>query len=199
MSVTFSALKKPLLLSAALLVFTSASFADGLSASATYTDVQSSPGVYDYTFILNNTGSTKIGTFWLGWVPGDGFLNAPISSVQSPAGWSDKQTNMGTAIQWTTTSNLLAAGTSLSGFDFISNETPAELGMTTVTTGRGTVPFTVPVTTSFVYIGKPFGDPGFEFAATPMAPTPEPPAGLLTFGGLGIVAAFHRLRRLKRR
>lgn len=195
MFATLPALKKASLLSAALIVLTSVSFADGLSASATFTDVQTSPGVYDYSLTLNNTGSTTIGTFWFGWIPGDGFLNAPISGVQSPAGWNDKQTNMGTAIQWTTTSNLLAAGSSLSGFSFMSDETPAELGLTTITTGKGTVPFTVPVTTSYVYIGKPFGDPGLEFVATPLVPTPELPASLLTLSGMGLAAAFNRLRR----
>lgn len=188
-----SMLKQAALLSAALLALSSASFASGLSASAAYTDVQTSLGVYDYTLTLNNTGSTAIGTFWFAWVPGDGFLNPPILSVQSPTGWNDKITSSGTAIQWTTTSSLLASGSSLSGFGFSSNETPAELALTTIPNGGTSA---VPVTTSFVYIGAPFGDPGYEFAATPMAPAPELPSGLLTLGGLGLAAVFSRCKQI---
>jgi hypothetical protein len=163
----------------------------GLTATATYTDTQPTPGVYDYEFTLSNTGSTAIGTFWFSWIPGRGFMTAMPSAVTSPAGWSDALTEeAGTAIMWTTTSDALAPGQSLAGFSFESTETPAELAGDDHATGD-------PVTTSFVYIGRPFGDPGFQFAATALAAAPEPSTWALMlagFVGLGALA-FGRSRK----
>ena len=64
-----------------------------LSASATFTDTQVSPGVFQYDLTLNDTGTTNVGTFWFAWIPGDGFMTVAPTAVQSPSGWTGTITN----------------------------------------------------------------------------------------------------------
>jgi hypothetical protein len=164
-----------------------------LSATASFTDTLVAPGEYRYDITLGDTGSTTIGTYWFGWIPGAGFLSAPPSDVTSPAGWKDIVTNSGGAIQWATSSNLLAPGATLSGFSFESSETPAQLAATFAGPGLGAGD---PVTTSFVYIAAPFADPGEQIVTRPASSSsaPEPATlGLLGAGLLGM--RFGRRRR----
>jgi hypothetical protein len=170
---------------------TAVAHAGTLSASATISDVQVSPGVYDYSIQLNNTGTTTIGTFWFSWVPGAGFLSETPSDVMSPTGWTDAITNGGKSIQWTSTS-LLEPGWSLSGFSFDSTETPAELLLDFTGSGTGSGD---PVLTSTVYTGAPFSSSPDIFAATE---TPEPNTLLLTLSGLGLAAGSLKSRFLRR-
>ncbi len=192
-------LRKALVLSGFLALSSSALFAAGISATATLTDTPTSSGAYNYTLNLTNTGTTTIGTFWFAWIPGAGFLPTVPSSVSSPAGWTEVSTNAGHALQWTTTSSLLAPGQSLTGFDFTSTNTPAQLLATYPGTATG-VGAGDPDLTSFVYIGAPLGDPGSQFVVTEAAPTvtPEPDSLVLTLTGFG-VAGFAALRRRLRR
>jgi len=163
-----------------------------LSATATFTDTQVSPGVYQYDLTLNDTGTTSIGTFWFAWAPGFGFMTAPPTSIQSPLGWTENITNGGGAIQWLD-SGALAQGGSQSGFVFDSTLTPSQLE------GPSVIP-TDPVATSFVYIGAPFGDPGLQFVATPaQAAVPEPATILLTAAGIGLVGIGRKFSSRLRR
>jgi hypothetical protein len=142
-----------------------------IMATATYTSTALGGGDYQYDLTLNNTGTSTIGTFWFGWIPGAGFLSAAPTDVVDPTGWTDNITNGNAAIQWVTTSDLLMPGDSISGFKFDSDETPTEL-LGTVPSGMGAGD---PVTTAFVYIAAPLADPGFQLTATPATTaTPEP-------------------------
>jgi hypothetical protein len=172
-------------------------FASSIDATATFTDSMISPGEYQYDLTLNNTGTTTIGTFWFSWIPGAGFMSASPTDVQSPTGWSDILTNSDSAIQWTTTSDLLAAGDSLSGFEFDSTLTPAELQMAFAGPGPGTGD---PVSTAFVYIAAPLADPGHQLVATPaIAATPEPGTNISVAVGFGlIILTTSKLRKLKK-
>jgi hypothetical protein len=189
---TLGRLSLALTLASAVLASISATATASISASATYTDTPVSPGVYQYDLTLNNTGTTTIGTFWFGWIPGAGFLSAAPTGVTNPAGWNDVETNAGAAIQWTT-SSLLAPGGSVTGFIFDSTETPTEL-LGAVPSGLGAGD---PVTTSFVYIAAPLADPGFQFVAepAPIAEGPEPSALTLLPLGLAMLAARRRAKR----
>jgi hypothetical protein len=165
-----------------------------LSASATISADQVSPGVYDYSIDLTNTGTTTIGTFWFSWVPGNGFLSVTPSSVWSPSNWTDTQTNGGAAILWTadSASDYLQPGWSLSGFGFESTETPAELLLDFTGSGPGAGD---PVLTSTIYIGAPFSSDPTIFAVTE---TPEPGTLLLMLSGLGLAAGSFKSRFLRR-
>ena len=184
--------KNALRLSAAALALAVPSFAAGISATADFTATpDANPGLYDYNLTLTNTGTTTIGTFWFGWVPGAGFLPTVATNVTSPAGWSDILTNTSHAIQWTTTTSLLQPGQTLTGFNFVTASSPAQLLANYTGTGAGTGD---PITTSFVYIAKPLADPGLQFVATQV--TPEPGSlVLLATGLLGGAGTFYR--RLK--
>jgi hypothetical protein len=134
------------------------------AATATISGVSAGNGTFDYTVTLNDTGTTSIGTYWFAWVPGKDFLDVSPTNIVLPAGWKEAITNGGAsdgfAIQFeaTTPASDLQSGASLS-FGFTSTETPAQLA--------GTSSFypTIPETTSFVYEGAPFSDPGVQFTA----------------------------------
>jgi hypothetical protein len=173
--------------------------ADTLAASADITATQVSPGLFLYDLTLHNVGTTNIGTFWFAWddVPSAGFLPAIPTSILSPTSWNEIITNgaMGNdyAIEWNATpGSQLTPGNSLSGFEFESTATPAQLA------GFSPAHPTFLVGSSFVYIGLPFGDPGFQFVATvnPVASTPEPSSLLLFAWGLFGLAGIARRKLL---
>jgi hypothetical protein len=175
-------------------------FASGIDATATYTDSMVSPGVFQYDLTLNNTGSTTIGTFWFSWVPGDNFMPVSPTDITFPSGWQDVVTSGGPsdgfAIQWTalTAGNDLASGSSLTGFDFDSTLTPAELA------GFASGEPSIPITTATSYSGEPFSDGGVQFVATPatISSTPEPATTLSMALGFGlIILSSSMVRRRK--
>lgn len=172
-------------------------WADGINATATYTDSLVSPGVYQYDLTLNNTGTTTIGTFWFSWVPGDNFMSVSPTNISDPSGWGDVITtggpSNGFAILWTANApaNEVAAGNTLTGFNFDSTLTPTQL------MGLASGNPTDPITTTFVYSGQPFSDAGMQIVATPaaIASTPEPSTIAVTALGLGLIVLASRLLR----
>jgi len=186
---------KLLLLLAVFLAASVAIRADGLDATATYTNMQVSPGVFQYDLTLNNTGTTTIGTFWFSWIPGAGFMGVSPTNVMSPAGWTDTLTNAGASIQWLTAAPI-APGTSVSGFIFDSTMTPAQFMGTFAGPGLGTGD---PITTATIYIAAPFDDPGAQITATTAAVvgTPEPSSlslAAIATGLLALAAGISRKR-----
>jgi|SRR5271156_3099395 len=163
-----------------------------LSASAQITDTQISPGEYQYDITLSDIGTTNVGTFWFSWVPGENFMPVSPSGVLAPTNWNKLITNGGPsdgyAIQFVADAgDALTAGNSLTGFQFDSTMTPAQLE------GLSSFHPTFPVLTSFAYIGAPFGDPGEKFEATVLpASTPEPSTMVLAALGIGILALIRR-------
>lgn len=125
-----------------------------LAATATIASSPNSNGTFHYELVLNNTGSTTIGTFWYAWIPGANYMQATPTNVQAPSGWkANLVTGGGTSIQYVAT-NLLAAGGTLPGFSFDSPLTPAQ--MVGPSSGGNFVD------TSFVYIAAPLADPGVK-------------------------------------
>lgn len=127
----------------------------------------SSP-VYNYGVTLTDTGTTKLGTLWFSWLPGEGFLPSSPSNFTSPAGWSAALTNGpggtadGFSIQWVAQSASadLAPGNSMGGFGFSSADSPAVLS------GSSPAHPASPILTSTVYSGMPFSDAGTSFVVT---------------------------------
>src|SRR5580700_2955413 len=106
-----------------LLFFASVNLsASTLSATATFTDTQVSPGLFEYDLTLNNTGTTDIGTFWFAWVPGGFFMTVAPTDIVSPAAWTGMDISVGSAssIQWIDSGAPLGQGTSQAGFEFDS-------------------------------------------------------------------------------
>jgi hypothetical protein len=128
-------------------------------------------GQTQYQGVVSNTGTTTIGTFWFGWIPGQNYMGSAPLTVTTPAGWTSLVTHGsatdGWGIRWTANSaaSYIQTGQSLSGFNFTSAVTPAGL--------LGNSPFyaNVPTTTSFFYIGAPFADPGLQIVAS-VVPSP---------------------------
>jgi hypothetical protein len=132
--------------------------------------------------------TTDIGTFWFAWIPGDNFMTVAPTDVQWPAGWT-ANIIPGFSIQWLD-SGSLGQGMSQSGFEFESTLTPAQQE------GPSIIP-SDPVATSFVYIGMPFNDPGFQLVATPAQTTSTPEPGTIVLTALGIALAGFGLRRYR--
>jgi hypothetical protein len=177
-----------LALSAALL-FPCGGASAAISASASYTSQQVTPGVYRYSVTLHNTGTTNIGTFWFGWVvfpPIYDLLPSLPSNVQSPAGWSGGGLNDsiygGYSTEWIA-STPLAPGQTLGGFTFDSVDSPSVLS------GISPIFPLYTADTSWVYIGASQGDQGFRFQ--PLQQIPEP-ASLLLFGPLLLLGRAKR-------
>ncbi len=147
-----------------------------LQATATVTSTQLSATAYHYEIVLKNTGTTTIGTFWFSWVPGRDYMPSPPTNIGAPLYWSGLSTHGGATdgygIQWTTPYSIyyLPAGQSFSGFSFDSAMTPAQLAAS-------------PVGVSYVYIGAPQGDPGYNFTVmSAVATAPQLTVGLSHIG-----------------
>jgi len=150
-----------------------------LSASATLTPQQLGPNSYEYSLTLTNTGTTPIGTYWFSWIPGYDLLPTAPTSIVSPPGWkgTDQREGIGSgSVQWVNTTTPLQPGKSLGGFIFDSPDAPSKISGTSFFAG-------LPVEQSFVYVGAPETDPGFNFVTTTV--TPEPASiGLLAASAL---------------
>ena len=123
---------------------------------------------FNYAIALHNTGTTNIGTFWFAWIPGQDYMaNNPIS-VANPTGWTSAVTGGfpgdGYAIRWVASTAPITPGNSLN-FNFTSAETPAQLG------GNSQFFTNPPEGTSFIYIGAPETDPGYEFVVKAVTTT----------------------------
>ena len=130
------------------------------------TGAQANP-VFNYNLTVTNTGTTPLGTFWFGWLPGENFLPSVPTSPANPTGWTSALMGVGnsadgSSIQWVAQSAGadIAPGQSLSGFDFSSADSPSVLA------GFSPQHSTSHAMTSFVYGGGPFSDGGFEFVVT---------------------------------
>jgi hypothetical protein len=156
-----------------------------LSATATISTSQTS-APFNYTIHLNNTGDTDIGTLWFGWIPGYDFMNTSPTNISVPAGWlaySPGGAGAYSLEMYNYSGSAIAPGDT-GTFSFTSTETPTQL--------KGDSLFGNKVTTSFVYVGYPQYDPGYQFNVTVV---PEPSTLLLAgIGGLTGLLAWRRRR-----
>jgi hypothetical protein len=161
---------------------------------------------YDITLTDNSTvnnANTTIGTFWFSWIPGKDFMEAMPTNVSAPSGWNflitgSNNASDGNAIQWVATAgHALTAGQTLSGFNFKSTESPAQL------LGPSSFGAHQPETLAAAYVGAPFSDTSFGgdvftlTQAATVSPVPLPPAAipsLLLLSILGLIAFLRHTR-----
>ena len=182
-------MNKTSILSLPLLALAGLPASASLIGTATITPSQIDATHYHYALVLNDTGTTTIGTFWFAWKPGQDYMPVQPTDILSPANWSEMVTGGGAgdgfAIQWVAAAGSeLAAGASLAGFSFDSTATPAQIA------GASQFFNNPPVGTSFVYSHAPFSDAGFSFVAASnplLSSAPEP-----STSGMG-AAAIHLL------
>ena len=149
---------------------------------ATISDVPVSGG-FDYTILLQNTGSTAINSFWYGWTTGGNNLPSIPSSPANLLGWGN--TVSGDSIMWVNSSGTTLATGHTGTFTFFSSSTPA--AMTTPPAGE-----------SVAYVHGIDFSQGVEGDSTGIvSPTlvaaPEPSCvALLVVGSLGLLASGWR-------
>jgi hypothetical protein len=151
-------------------------------AVATISGVQVG-GVFDYTIILQNTGSGNLNSFWYGWTASGNNLPTPPSSPLNSLGWGN--TLFGNSIMWVSSSGSALAPGQFGTFTFVSSSTPAQIT-------------TAPAGGSVVYVnGITFtqnnpGDSSPVFSPT-LVTAPEPSTlALWTTGWLLLAGLFRK-------
>jgi hypothetical protein len=163
-------------------------------ASGTLSELATLGGTNTFTMTLQNTSTAgeSLEMFWFAWIPGENFLTTTPVSVQAPTGWSDSvmgSTGNGVSIQFNLSGGTaLAAGSTLSGFNFTTIDTLAS--MATFSTAHPTQ------LTTESEVGTQPADAGTKSAPFVIAVVPEPNSIAL----IGIAgAAFVCLRKRRRR
>lgn len=157
-------------------------------AVATISGVAVSGG-YDYTILLQNTGTASLNSFWYGWTIGVFNLPSIPSGATNLLGWGNSVA--GHSIEWVNSTGTALAPGQTGTFMFFSTDAPAAITAS-------------PAGQSVAYLhGIDFTEntPG---SSTPVfSPTlvaaPEPSAiALLGLGSLGMLATGWRKRRDKK-
>jgi hypothetical protein len=166
----------------------------GLLATSTMTWTQLDATNYHYDLILNDTGTTTVGTFWFAWIPGQNYMPTTPFNIAGPTSWTPVITGGGAgnghAVRWVAAVGVrLNPGDSQSGFGFDSATTPTEMA------GNAVYFANPPVTTTVVYSAGAFSDAGLTFTIPlTAAATPEPSAIVLSSLGLAGLMAARRKR-----
>jgi hypothetical protein len=148
-------------------------------------------GPHHYVLTLTDIGDTPVGTFWYAHFAGFNFLKTAPTVVESPAGWTaiishgELHDVDGFGIQWTATSPaaLLAPSAMLTGFEFDTNDSLAEV------TGPSDFLNGIAVGTAVVNSGGPTSDFGAEIEVTLV-----PEAATLGIFGVAAIALASRRR-----
>jgi hypothetical protein len=157
-----------------------------IGATVTYTSTQLGANSYQYTFTLHNTGTTDIGTFWIGWTPASltfypfDLLPTNATITSSASGWAAFNVHDSPygvdSIEWYDSGTALSPGGTLTDFTITTPDSPATMA------GPSILGASYPVSTAWVYVGSfqngsNISDQGV--LAIPAA-VPEPTIGLLS-------------------
>lgn len=148
------------------------------NATATISAVPAGGGLFDYTIILDNTGTSSLNSFWYGWTTGGNNLPSSPTSANNSLGWAN--TLSGNSIMWQNSSGTALASGQTATFTFVDSSTP-----TAITTS--------PSGESVAYVGSidfsqgVSGDSTGVFSPV-LQPAPEPSTlGLMAVGLLAFV------------
>jgi len=170
----FPSLRLALALAAGLAASTTCSHAQ--SAIATISDVPSG-SVFDYTIVLQNTGSLNLNSFWYGWTTSGNNLPSNPTTPGNSRGWGNSPD--GNSIMWINSSGTALAPGQSGTFTFISTSTPAQI--TTSPSGES-----VAYVNGIDFSQNSPGDSTPVFSPT-LVPAPEPsPVSLLMAGLCGL-------------
>jgi hypothetical protein len=151
------------------------------SATATISDVAAGGGLFNYTIILQNTGTANLNSFWYGWTQSGNNLPSNPSNAGNSLGWAN--TLDGNSIMWQNSSGTALAHNQTATFTFQSTST--FLAMTTPPSGE-----------SVAYEGTiddSQNSPGDSTPIfSPVAATPEPTTVALLATALPLLAASYR-------
>ena len=173
---------KKSLLTALLVTGTIASLhGQGTLPTGTIGNTGTGPYTYNLTFSDPASATSPIGSIWYAWVPGFFYLPGVPTSASAPAGWT--ATVFSDSVQFVANSaaNDITAGSSLSGFSYNANFTPAQLA---AAPNSGV---------SVAYIAGILapGDPGRTFTVQPI---PEPSLyPLVAFIGIGLLCLRRKI------
>jgi len=180
---TFSSTRLALAIATGL--FAAAVCGQAQGTLGTISDVPVSGG-FDYTILLQDTGSTALNSFWYGWTTSGNNLPAVPANPANSLGWGDVVS--GNSIKWVNGSGTALMPGQSGSFTFFSSATPA--AMTTPPAGES-VAYVHGIDFSQGVAGDSTGvfSPVFVTA-------PEPSAvGLLALGALGGLAFGWRKQR----
>jgi hypothetical protein len=151
-------------------------------AVATISDVAVSGG-FDYTIVLQNTGTLNLNSFWYGWTTSGNNLPSIPNTASNNLAWANNVS--GNSIKWVNSTGTALAPGGFGTFSFFSSSSPA--AMTTSPAGE-----------SVAYVGGidfsqgVAGDSTGVFSPTLVA-APEPSSmALLAAGALGVLAMRRR-------
>ncbi len=158
-------------------------YGQGLVASGQITDIETSPGVYQYTLTIMDAGTATlpVASFWYAWTPGSFYLPSAPTSAGGNADWTAHI--FGDSIQFSANSAAadITPGTSQT-FTYVASFTPQVLA---AAPNNGL---------SVAYAGALQSTPSENFTVV-AAPEPSTLTLLsLGLGGLCLAARRNRLR-----
>ena len=158
-----------------------------LSATATLTETGTAGSEFEYSLLLDNTGSNPINALWYGWIQFAFDLPSSPTSITAPSGWTG--TADGKSIKFANSSGSAIPSGGFGTFTFESTSSP-----TAMTTGsNGGAPTGDSVAYGTVSAMSSSEENMAGVASAPFAPTltatPEPSTlGLMVTGLAGMSA-----------
>jgi hypothetical protein len=125
MNTLFKSISFSFALAVAAVLAASTQSSPAQSASATISDVAAGGGLFDYTILLQNTGTANLNSFWYGWTQSGNNLPSNPSNAGNSLGWAN--TLSGNSIMWQNSTGTALAHNQTATFTFQSTSTLAAM------------------------------------------------------------------------